>query len=649
MIIRKKLVSAVAAMMCALASVPLAAFADDTPGYTQTDIAAHVYSEENTKTLSTRFYDDLPGIPYVRMTDFYSMLLGKDLTVKADGDVFTFTNPLGKTAQINAATDILKSDDYSEFINCTIFRQDGVNNVYYDGFPFVKIAGADFDKPATPTEIDFTKYSIDLRADGGDLWIPFLTVNDMFKSVIMLNGYYNGNEFYFIDDCSDYNTDATAMSENFILTEFMKYYPEGERTETVADFGYNEICFLIDTFYGYPGRAEINDVLAKTGSLDAVITAVDKAVGSDVTLKGLLCSTDPLEYMAGLYILDQFFWDGGHMSFNPAMETLYSILQPELRDFAMKVISAGIDITALEQIKLKDQKDAYNISTARSELWGDEKYHKQGSTVVYCFDTFMADFDGWRRYYAGNGDRPVDEMSMLIDAMKKADDDPEVKNFVIDISCNGGGSADIVVTIMKILANKSYIAVYNTLSKQNVTATYDIDTNFDGVFDEKDDEKQFDLNFGLLTSKMSFSCGNLLPAQCRDNGIPLFGDKSGGGACAVYENQTGDGFMYISSSNYHLVNKNGESIDSGIKPDYQMLTYNEDGSCDYSELYNLEYIDAKMNEFYADKNSVSGSGAGPENASVPASNTPKTGAAASAAAAFTLLTLACAAAARKRR
>ncbi len=42
---------------------------------------------------------------------------------------------------------------------------------------------------------------------------------------------------------------------------------------------------------------------------------------------------------------------------------------------------------------------------------------------------------------------PNDWLVTLIDALEKAEKDPEVKNFVLDISTNGGGSTDVVLFI----------------------------------------------------------------------------------------------------------------------------------------------------------------------------------------------------------
>ena len=165
---------------------------------------------------------------------------------------------------------------------------------------------------------------------------------------------------------------------------------------------------------------------------------------------------------------------------------------------------------------------------------------------------------------------------ILLDALEKAENDPEVKNFVLDIATNGGGSTDIVLFITSLLCNKSDICYENTLTGQSIKSTFEVDRNLDGKFDEKDAEVKFDLNFALLISGYSFSCGNILPALLKDYGIPILGQRSGGGSCAVLYNPSADGFGYRYSTHRHrMANTSNENIDSGIEPTYLLETVDD--------------------------------------------------------------------------
>ena len=97
--------------------------------------------------------------------------------------------------------------------------------------------------------------------------------------------------------------------------------------------------------------------------------------------------------------------------------------------------------------------------------------------------------------------------------------------------------------------------------------------------------------FGVLTSPVSFSCGNLLPALMRDQGMAVLGEQSGGGTCAVEEHATPEGFVYQFSSGLgRLVDAAGQPIDRGIVPDIPL---------DEADFYDLKTLSRAMNAFYA--------------------------------------------------
>ena len=219
---------------------------------------------------------------------------------------------------------------------------------------------------------------------------------------------------------------------------------------------------------------------------------------------------------------------------------------------------------------------------------------KKGDTFIFSFDEFMIDYDSWNDFYAGKRKSyPTDAVGNFNRAIELAKEDPNIKNFIIDLSANLGGFGDVVMYLMAAIANKPSIYHYDYIDKRNVKQDYIVDVNLDGNFDELDNQKIADFNFGILTSEASFSCGNLLPALAKDNGIPLLGGKSGGGACAVLDNCSMEGIYYRTSSFVHLTNSNFETIDSGLDVDCDL--YDET----FSKLYNIDLISEFMNQYYA--------------------------------------------------
>jgi hypothetical protein len=240
-----------------------------------------------------------------------------------------------------------------------------------------------------------------------------------------------------------------------------------------------------------------------------------------------------------------------------------------------------------------------HVNELRKQKFGEGvNYYKQGSTVYCVFDSFLCDDSGWRKYYRGEGPKPTlsdfpnDWLVILIDALERAESDPEVKNFVIDLAANGGGSTDVVMFITSLLCNKADVYYENALTGRRFKATYDVDRNLDGKFDDKDAAVKYHFNFALLTSQYCFSCGNLLPALIKDYGLPLIGQRTAGGSCCVLFNPSADGFGYrYSSHRTRLTNTKYEDIDPGIVPNCPLETVDD--------LYDINKVTELINSFYA--------------------------------------------------
>ena len=125
-----------------------------------------------------------------------------------------------------------------------------------------------------------------------------------------------------------------------------------------------------------------------------------------------------------------------------------------------------------------------------------------------------------------------------------------------------------MMAILAVTTGQTQLYGIHKLTGRGMTFTFEADTNFDGIFDEKDKELKYDFNYAALTTRSSFSCGNLFPSILKDNGIPVMGATSGGGACAIQAMCTADGFCFqISSFRARLNTLDGDNIDGGVTPD----------------------------------------------------------------------------------
>ena len=554
--------------------------------------------------VTLRFYNSMPNVAYISAADFQSIVLpGSTMTVTHTGaGQYTLANA-DATATVDINDDVFVSDRFEAFTNQMGLLQPGMANVYYDGMPFVRYKSVSYLPAQATTTLDLGAYGIDLHADGkGAVYFPFATLADMYTDLYYHHAGFNGekvvanlsvNEVELSEIDPDYNKPLVARTT---------------RPADLADFNYKELCFAMDHFYGYPGRVQYNDALKAKG-LDKVL---EEDIACGPSIKKLLLSEKLSDYLIGMMGLTGVYFDG-HTAMTITSALGKATDYPELYQEYQTGLMAHQDVLALLMTAIVSMQsmvaDGQAVEALRPKVYGEGvTYVKKGDTAVCVFDSFNErNEQAWKDYYAGKGPMPTvenapnDDMVIFLDALKKASADPEVKNFVIDITANGGGSADIVLAMTSLILDKSYISQDNSLTGQRSIVEYEVDRNFNGLFDAADKDVRYDLNFAVLTSPMSFSCGNLFPSILKDAGIPVLGATSGGGACAIQAMCTADGFCFqISSFRARLNTLAGENIDGGVTPDLPIaadgtveVKLSEENSLtvkDYSKYFDIDYL-----------------------------------------------------------
>ena len=560
--------------------------------------------------VTLRFYDDMPNVPYISAADFQSIVLpGSTMTVTHTGaGKYTLANAEA-TATVDINSDVFTSDQFEAFTNQMGLLQPGMANVYYDGMPFVRYKSVTYIPATATTTLDYGAYGIDIRSDGkGAVYFPFATLADMYTDLYYHHAGFNGEKVV-----ANLSVNEVSLSE--IDPDYYKpILAQTTRPADLAEFNYKELCFGLDHFYGYPGRIKYNDQLKAKG-LDKVL---EEDIECGPAIKKLLLSEKQTDYLFGMTGLTAVYFDG-----HTAMEVIGDAVGDDQEGNAkliadyQKTGMANQDVVLLLMGAIASMQGMVAtqqaVAALRPKAYGKGvTYFKKGDTAVCVFDSFNSRNEkAWKDYYAGNGPLPTventekDDMIIFLDALNKAASDPEVKNFVIDITANGGGSADIVMAMTSLIMDKSYISVDNSLTGQRSIVEYEVDRNFNGAFDAADEDVHYDLNFAVLTSNMSFSCGNLFPSMLKEAGIPVIGETSGGGACAIQAMCTADGYCFqISSFRGRLNTLDGKNIDSGITPDYpiavgeaiNVLVSESDTLSvkDYSKFFEIDYLKELM-------------------------------------------------------
>ena len=637
-----RLVTAAVLMTSMILTQSLSIYASEKEEVSDRDVSYEekelpVFRKELTdETVKIRYYSSSPSVPYIGIKEFYDHIM-KDshdpgdhtMTVEKDGDsTYILTNAYGQ-AKIDTEKDVMSSDNMTEFTNLMSLIQEGIDSCYCDGIPYVRISETKRTGDGS-VKYDLGKYDIDIYGDDDDVYFPASTLSDIFTDLVYHYMVCNGETVYF-------NVDESVMYENianrdpdYALPIINALGDDNKRPKDMAEYAYNKLLFTFDNFYGLPGKAALNDDLAEKG-LEQALTEYGSE--GEKTLE-LLKSEDFAEYMEGLKKLNLFVYDGGHTDVtsvhlaNAGQEELDNKcdeLEEELEDGFKNIQS---DYDEIEEFwkyyspRIKMRNDAYN----------GEKYIKQGDTAVYVLDSFMGfDMGKWNRYYKEGGSKPSilsmrgDDILYIDECMKDADEDPEIKNFVIDCSNNTGGSLDEVAMLTCLITGEREVSFCeeNVNTGQRLVETYEADTNFDREFDEKDEREPYDLNFAILTSSTSFSCGNIFPSIMKDKGYLIMGERSGGGSCAVLVGTTGEGMTFrMSAYSGRMLNEAGENIDNGIEVDVDLLPKRSNGltrfttveltnkdtgetvqrrTPDYSGFYDLEKLSAAINDYYSKK------------------------------------------------
>lgn len=540
--------------------------------------------------VTLRFYDDQPSVAYISIAEFHRMMMpGATMKLEKQGGIYLLTTADGE-ALVNVYDDTMETPSIIDFTNQMSLAQPGMPSVYLDGAPFVRYKDLTVANEGRSTTFDFRKYSIDLHGDANSVYFPFSTLSDMYADLAYHFAGYNGERIVINID------PALTSTMQEVDKDFTKaVYQRESTTDDMASFRYRELCFAIDHFYGWPGHSTYEPLLKEKG-LDAMLDAQGEE-GQEV--KKLLQSKTTVEFALGMDALQYYLDDGGHTVVSLSGESSNKLSE----GFQDRCKAAAAQYPKAKAIidkagKMNDpfwdiEKEVINL---RKAAIGDELYVKKGNTALCVFNTFQnIEWKAWKAYYAG-GEKPTlekypkDDLLILLDGLQRAEADPEVENFVIDITTNGGGSLDLVMTLTSLLAEKSETYAETTLTNQRYTAYYDVDRNFDGKFDAKDKDVKYHLNVAVLTSGFSFSCANLFPALMKDFDKLIIGEKSGGGSCAIQQMCTADGFDYrISSFRCRLCDKNGKNIDGGVEP-HKVIPRDQ--------FYDIEVLGKIIDEYY---------------------------------------------------
>ena len=526
--------------------------------YTYKDKEVNLYRKAGVvdKKISLRFFDEQPNVPYIAVSDYFKEFFNTTLQEKKDGNSWVFSLSSKSYIGFNSETQTFFSKGLRSFNSHPDFKESNTKL-------FIKYLSQE-----TTTEmekvVNLKNYSIKIYEN----YVPFSFLGAISGGQALYDIGYNGKDVYVFDYDGQLG-DATYPSVygsgyNSVISD-----TSTPRFRDLADYNYGELCFIFDNLRGYTNQLVFGDNNLLSLGLNGVLEKYAPKT------KEYLLSLNKLDYYEGLFSLMNGLFDGGHTTIlgtnsATALKTAYNRKsEQEFIDLAAESGARSYDKTACLSSVMSSRNQAIGITKGNYYL-----YNASAKTSYIGFDKFEVDYQGWDNYYNGIGDVPVstDTYAFVRAKLYQALSDG-AENVVLDIASNGGGSSYALEGIVGLLHNaNSVFNINDTFNNYRVSTVSLIDINLDGLFDEYDlaEANKFNFNIGILTSRYSFSCGNLLPSVLKELGYKILGERSGGGSCAIAMETTADGIHYVHSSYICLSDSSGSSIDSGVPVDFEI-------------------------------------------------------------------------------
>lgn len=405
---------------------------------------------------------------------------------------------------------------------------------------------------ATPKSVtfNFANYFIDLIGYNNRVYIPASTFIDIFANPNGVPLVFNGKNLYlgsyFGNSMFEINNDYENQYFNT-----SPWYRQANRTIQMADFNYYELCFALDNYYGLKDFRGIS-------SFDSYF--------QNNNYKKKLLSKEAKTYEDSLVsFVGNWLYDGhaGFTKSDPAtIGTSFS-----------NTLAAGF----------RNNERYQTLASTQSELMGYRNNAGYGVGLRTYQDLAIVTFDQFMKYPYGDTQYiNVDDYSysylhdygtelLFRKAFMNITKNSSIKYVLFDLSLNGGGMVDALPWLFAYISDDPFMTYRNTLTGEISDNHYLVDLDYNGT---KGDTYKNRYKFYLLTSNLSFSCGNAFPTFFKHGNMgKIIGEKSGGGACVVSSIATAcGGLLRMSSVNQFGTYTNGTFTpnENGIAVDYSL-------------------------------------------------------------------------------
>ena len=506
-------------------------------------------------TYKLYYLDEVNEIYYIPLSTYVDLFKGdfKDdvvNTVVEENGVATWTLTLGKDTYTlsldkNNQT-ITTKGNIEEFFKPVpngrtgIFDQASIVTTYVEG------------REEKAKTFSFKEYGFDVFETDGKICFPFALIAAETSKYVerkFINvSYYNylvefiASEQYmdysYLDDENKERNISDLMRDSYKQlygVEDKNGFKYPEAPQALTEFNKKIIYYVFNNYYG----------LASTKGIKSMSSYLDNLEESKnfTATNGIVRASAYAHALQGMNDL--------HTSYGASPFLNEGAYDNAVQD--QSLYKDRMNLAALLNSLREREIEAYNKAKSTSVTSKRVRYSDDGKYAYFSFDKF----DSFN--YFEQGDIPDDELFsdtyyQFVMNLNEIKDKKTVKRVFIDDSLNGGGYVAIMGKLLALLSkdNRSVMYLRDSTDNSIQSITTRVDSNKDGVYDEKDCYGN-DFEFFVVTSSYSFSCGNAFPFYADQNGYAkIIGSRSGGGECCVFNFTLPTGQSIGYSSPYHI-------------------------------------------------------------------------------------------------
>ena len=429
-----------------------------------------------------------------------------------------------------------RNNALNEFINNYLLLEPEKENAFFASTRLINRSGE-------PVSLKLADYDMDIIREGSECYLPFQMLNNLLISPFYIQYIFNGQKIIgdvYKGKLTDqvYEAEPVPMSKSFAM------------------YNYNELRLFLDNFYGLKPEHRISSFI--------------EYLVFDTNLNGALTGTDSKTFDNAMIELLTTFLDDSHSGVTRGS---WRSSEPNSGTDAAVVsnLLASMGYSTSSRFRTKTR-----MSLAAKQAYPDgiPPYEEIGDTAFVTFNAFTMERKPAEYYHLEKPDEPQDTIELILYAHRQVTrEGSPVRNIVLDLSLNTGGAVEAAVAVASWFTGECVLQLRDTLTGAETIEGFRTDINLNNKIatDIEDNVANGKYRLYCLTSPVSFSCGNLLPAIFKQSGnVTMIGQKTGGGSNVVLPAATASGTLFqISGTAQVSVSANGSfyNVDTGIEPD----------------------------------------------------------------------------------